>query len=99
MAKKVNDSTPPKMNILAQYVRDLSFENILSQKGVDGEVNPEIQENVNMHNVTCCIHALSCQQYLREANLESIIACMVAAFLSVDMAIDMILVQLLGKPD
>tara|TARA_B100001057_G_C22821978_1_gene939783 strand:+ start:306 stop:800 length:495 start_codon:yes stop_codon:yes gene_type:complete len=48
MAKKVNDSTPPKMNILAQYVRDLSFENILSQKGVDGEVNPEIQVNVNI---------------------------------------------------
>ena len=36
------------MNILAQYVRDLSFENILSQKGVDGEVNPEIQVNVNI---------------------------------------------------
>tara|TARA_Y100001934_G_scaffold30384_1_gene33566 strand:- start:44 stop:538 length:495 start_codon:yes stop_codon:yes gene_type:complete len=48
MAKKVNDITPPKMNILAQYVRDLSFENILSQKGVDGEVNPEIQVNVNI---------------------------------------------------
>ena len=48
MAKKVNDSTPPKMNILAQYVRDLSFENILAQKGVDGELNPEIQVNVNI---------------------------------------------------
>ena len=48
MAKKVNNITPPKMNILAQYVRDLSFENILSQKGVDGEVNPEIQVNVNI---------------------------------------------------
>jgi len=48
MAKKVDNITPPKMNILAQYVRDLSFENILSQKGVDGEVNPEIQVNVNI---------------------------------------------------
>ena len=48
MAKKVNNITPPKMNILGQYVRDLSFENILSQKGVDGEVNPEIQVNVNI---------------------------------------------------
>ena len=36
------------MNILAQYVRDLSFENILAQKGVDGELNPEIQVNVNI---------------------------------------------------
>ena len=30
-------------NILAQYLRDLSFENILAQKGNDGELNPEIQ--------------------------------------------------------
>tara|TARA_B100001248_G_scaffold99406_1_gene73855 strand:- start:144 stop:596 length:453 start_codon:yes stop_codon:yes gene_type:complete len=36
------------MNILAQYVRDLSFENILAQKGVDSELNPEIQVNVNI---------------------------------------------------
>ena len=48
MAKKRDDITPPKMNILAQYVRDLSFENILAQKGVDGELNPEIQVNVNI---------------------------------------------------
>ena len=48
MAKKADDITPPKMNILAQYVRDLSFENILAQKGVDGELNPEIQVNVNI---------------------------------------------------
>ena len=48
MAKKADDIAPPKMNILAQYVRDLSFENILAQKGVDGELNPEIQVNVNI---------------------------------------------------
>ena len=48
MAKKTDDITPPKMNILAQYVGDLSFENILAQKGVDGELNPEIQVNVNI---------------------------------------------------
>ena len=48
MAKKTDETTPPKMNILAQYVRDLSFENILAQKGVDGELNPEIQVNVNI---------------------------------------------------
>ena len=48
MAKKTHEITPPKMNILAQYVRDLSFENILAQKGVDGELNPEIQVNVNI---------------------------------------------------
>ena len=48
MAKKTDEITPPKMNILAQYVRDLSFENILAQKGVDGELNPEIKVNVNI---------------------------------------------------
>ena len=48
MTKKTDEITPPKMNILAQYVRDLSFENILAQKGVDGELNPEIQVNVNI---------------------------------------------------
>jgi preprotein translocase subunit SecB len=48
MAKKTDEITPPKMNILAQYVRDLSFENILAQKGIDGELNPEIQVNVNI---------------------------------------------------
>jgi len=48
MAEKTHEITPPKMNILAQYVRDLSFENILAQKGVDGELNPEIQVNVNI---------------------------------------------------
>ena len=48
MSKKTDEITPPKMNILAQYVRDLSFENILAQKGIDGELNPEIQVNVNI---------------------------------------------------
>ena len=48
MAKKTDEITTPKMNILAQYVRDLSFENILAQKGVDGELTPEIQVNVNI---------------------------------------------------
>ena len=48
MAKKTDETAPAKMNILAQYVRDLSFENILAQKGVDGELNPEIQVNVNI---------------------------------------------------
>ena len=36
------------MCIRDRYVRDLSFENILAQKGVDGELNPEIQVNVNI---------------------------------------------------
>ena len=43
-------ATPPqiKMNVLAQFVRDMSFENILSQKGVNGEVQPDVQVQVNL---------------------------------------------------
>ncbi len=33
----------PKMNVAGQFIRDISFENILSQKPVEGEVQPEIQ--------------------------------------------------------
>lgn len=39
---------PPKMNVLAQFVRDMSFENILAQKGVTGEVQPDVQVQVNL---------------------------------------------------
>jgi preprotein translocase subunit SecB len=39
---------PPKMSVLAQFTRDLSFENILSQKGVSGEVQPDVQVQVNL---------------------------------------------------
>jgi preprotein translocase subunit SecB len=48
MARKKEQIDPPKMNILAQYVRDLSFENILAEKGVNGELSPEMQVNVNI---------------------------------------------------
>ncbi|MDF1873405.1 protein-export chaperone SecB [Vannielia sp.] len=37
-----------KMQILAQYIRDMSFENILSQKGTQGEVQPDINVQVNL---------------------------------------------------
>lgn len=40
--------TAPKMSILAQFVRDLSFENILAQKGASGEVQPDVQVQVNL---------------------------------------------------
>ncbi|MDJ0628508.1 MAG: protein-export chaperone SecB [Rhodobacter sp.] len=39
---------PPKMQVLGQFIRDLSFENILSRKGVSGEVKPEMQVQVSM---------------------------------------------------
>jgi preprotein translocase subunit SecB len=39
---------PVKMQVLAQYIRDMSFENILAQKGIKGEVQPEINVQVNV---------------------------------------------------
>ena len=57
MAKKPIESTkneeeaapkPVKMQVLAQYIRDMSFENILAQKGISGEVQPEINVQVNI---------------------------------------------------
>jgi preprotein translocase subunit SecB len=35
-----------KMQILGQYIRDMSFENFLVRKGVSGEVNPDVQVQV-----------------------------------------------------
>lgn len=37
-----------KQRILAQFVRDMSFENVMAQKGIDGEVKPEIKVEVNL---------------------------------------------------
>ena len=39
---------PVKMNVLAQYVRDMSFENILVQKGARNDGQPDIQVKVNL---------------------------------------------------
>ena len=38
----------PSMKILAQYIRDISFENELAKKGIVGEVAPEVQVQVNL---------------------------------------------------
>lgn len=38
----------PKMQILGQFVRDLSFENIAAQKGVQGKTQPEVQMQVGV---------------------------------------------------
>ena len=37
-----------RMNVLSQFVRDLSFENILAQKGASGEVVPDVKVTVNL---------------------------------------------------
>ncbi|WP_347863635.1 MULTISPECIES: protein-export chaperone SecB [Planktomarina] len=39
---------PLKMQVLAQYIRDMSFENILAQKGISGEAQPDVSVQVNI---------------------------------------------------
>jgi preprotein translocase subunit SecB len=52
MAENENGAAPqqaaPQMKILGQFIRDLSFENILSQKPVEGQVTPDIQVQVSL---------------------------------------------------
>jgi preprotein translocase subunit SecB len=52
MAENGNDTQPQpeqiKMQVLAQFIKDMSFENIVAQKGVQGEVQPDIQVQVNL---------------------------------------------------
>ncbi|MEM6306802.1 MAG: protein-export chaperone SecB [Pseudomonadota bacterium] len=47
---KTEDTEPkvPNMRILAQYIRDMSFENILAQKGINGDTQPAISVQVNL---------------------------------------------------
>jgi preprotein translocase subunit SecB len=40
--------TQVKMQVLAQYIRDMSFENIVAQKGINGDVKPDIQVQVSL---------------------------------------------------
>jgi preprotein translocase subunit SecB len=37
-----------QMNILGQYIRDMSFENVMAQKGTGGEVQPDVSVAVNL---------------------------------------------------
>ncbi len=41
-------AAPPKLQILTQFIRDMSFENIAVQKGVGGEGKPDIKVQVNL---------------------------------------------------
>ncbi|MCE8005521.1 protein-export chaperone SecB [Aestuariivita sp.] len=37
-----------QMKVLGQFIRDLSFENIMAQKGISGEVQPDVNVQVNL---------------------------------------------------
>ncbi|WP_415405118.1 protein-export chaperone SecB [Tateyamaria sp. SN3-11] len=40
--------TAPQMRVLGQFVRDMSFENIVAQKGASPDVQPDVQVQVNL---------------------------------------------------
>jgi preprotein translocase subunit SecB len=51
MAENENGAVPeqpqlPQMKIIGQFIRDLSFENIMAQKPVKGQIQPDIQVQV-----------------------------------------------------
>jgi preprotein translocase subunit SecB len=48
MAEEAQQPAQPGMKILAQYIRDMSFENILSQNVASGEVEPDVKIQVNI---------------------------------------------------
>lgn len=39
---------PPRLQVLGQYIRDMSFENIAAQKGTQGDMAPDINVAVNL---------------------------------------------------
>ena len=38
----------PNMRVLGQFIRDMSFENIMSQKGAPSDATPDVQVQVNL---------------------------------------------------
>ena len=38
----------PQMRVLGQFIRDMSFENIMAQKGAPSDVQPDVQVQVNL---------------------------------------------------
>ena len=47
-ARRAAAAAAPKLQILTQYVRDLSFENIAAQKGLATDGKPDVKVQVNL---------------------------------------------------
>lgn len=45
-AEAPKPATPPQLRILGQFIRDMSFENIVARKGTTGTVTPDVQVQV-----------------------------------------------------
>ncbi|MFO1107302.1 MAG: protein-export chaperone SecB [Amaricoccus sp.] len=50
MADEANGAgaAAPRLQILTQYIRDLSFENIAAQKGISSDGKPDLQVQINI---------------------------------------------------
>ncbi|UWR22464.1 protein-export chaperone SecB [Sulfitobacter sp. S190] len=47
-AKPAEKPKSPDMRVLGQFIRDMSFENIMAQKGAPSDVQPDVQVQVNL---------------------------------------------------
>ncbi|MEP5731266.1 MAG: protein-export chaperone SecB [Sulfitobacter sp.] len=48
MAEEAPQPPQPQMRVLGQFIRDMSFENIMAQKGGSTEVQPDVEVQVNL---------------------------------------------------
>lgn len=48
MAEEATPPVQPVMRVLGQFIRDMSFENIMAQKGASADVQPDVQVQVNL---------------------------------------------------
>jgi preprotein translocase subunit SecB len=48
MAEAQAQPPAPQMRVLGQFIRDMSFENIMAQKGAPADVTPDVQVQVNL---------------------------------------------------
>jgi preprotein translocase subunit SecB len=48
MAEPQAQPVAPQMRVLGQFIRDMSFENIMAQKGAPADVTPDVQVQVNL---------------------------------------------------
>ncbi len=48
MAEEAQAPTQPQMRVLGQFIRDMSFENIMAQQGGATDVQPDVQVQVNL---------------------------------------------------
>ena len=47
-APRARRAAAPRLQVLTQYVRDLSFENIAAQKGIGADGKPDVKVQVNL---------------------------------------------------